>query len=475
LLVALSLASGQNPGVKTTISVDGMKYFLKVGIELLEQALLNLKIPDLSGDASTPVGNIDWTLTNIDLSQFTIQNSSVILDNQPQGVQINIIYVDITISMDWSYREVHWPHISDHGSADISSSTSAGVDTQVTTQNFRPQLLVLNDIVIIGKLDITLHGGASWLYQLFIDLFSGLIKTAVTNAIQQAITQNIDQGVNKALSSLVIQANIGKYIEINYELLGNPTITPTYFTIPELGEFYDIANPKECPCDRPALPDQVKGEMIEIMISEFMPSSLGFAVFSTGLLKVKVSQKDLPHWSPISLNTTDWFYLLPNLYKQWPNQLMFMNIYATQGPALDFSASNGATVTSYGELEMRVITSNGSAQAFVIGFEFSGAATVDLDQDFLIANVTYISGNFSVTSSNIGPFDISLLENLLNLLFSKGIVPLVDTVLNIGVPLPTIDGLSFVDPNIGYNDGYMYISSSFNYVPPSGKHFMTIG
>jgi hypothetical protein len=58
----------------------------------------------------------------------------------------------------------------------------------------------------------------------------------------------------------------------------------------------------------------------------------------------------------------------------------------------------------------------------------------------IYGNLTYLSGNFSLLSSNIGNFDVSLLDEILNLMFSKGVIPAVNVELAQGFPLPTVNG-----------------------------------
>lgn len=43
---------GQLPGFKTTLSENGLNYVRQVGVELLEQSISTLQIPDISGTTS---------------------------------------------------------------------------------------------------------------------------------------------------------------------------------------------------------------------------------------------------------------------------------------------------------------------------------------------------------------------------------------------------------------------------------------
>jgi hypothetical protein len=85
------------------------------------------------------------------------------------------------------YHEDSFPHISDHGSCDVSAS---GVSTSVTislglvpceslltcsgvSPTHEPTVNTASCSAGIGHLDVTFHGGASWLYNLFSGVIAG--------------------------------------------------------------------------------------------------------------------------------------------------------------------------------------------------------------------------------------------------------------------------------------------------------------
>ncbi len=90
-----------------------------------------------------------------------------------------------------------------------------------------------------------------------------------------------------------------------------------------------------------------------------------------------------------------------------------------------------------------------------------------MDGTTLYANLTYVAGDFAIAKSNVGTFDITLLNDLLKMLLAGGVVPEVNTKLKQGFPLPTIAGVTFVSPVLGWGDHYLYISSDVTYIPPS--------
>jgi len=466
----LVLIGAQFPGFKTTLSENGLSYLRTVGINLLNKFIGTLAIPNLSGEAKTPVGKIDWDLSEIHLDSFAVGSSNAqIVPNS--GILLSLSGVYSHVGLNWHYKEKSWPHISDHGSADIDVDVSATVSLQITTSNGRPVLKVASDSVDVTSLKIHLHGGASWLYDLFVNIFSHDIKNAISKALTEAISQNIDQGLNKALSTLPISEPIGPHQDavINFELIGNPQFTSNYMTVPELGEFYQHSNPQECPssiCPRSQTPDILTSQMLQMIITDFVGNSAGFTFFNLGKLVLKVTDKEIPSWSPIRLNTSSFKELLPALYNDYPNDLLQLNIYSTQPPHAVFT-SQGISVLASGNLEMMVVLSNGDlVSAFTLSGWAQTSGTASLSGQTLSGSLVYLKGNFTLLSSQIGPFDVGLFDDLLNLLFSHGIIPAVNTILKKGFELPTIKGLTFINPSIGFGQNFIYVSTDVQYTPP---------
>jgi len=370
--------------------------------------------------------------------------------------------------LDWHYRKKSWPHVSDHGSADVDVSLSAAVEIQITTSNGRPVLNVLQDSVNIGELKIHLHGGASWLYQLFINIFSGDIKKAITKALTDAITQNIDKGLNKALATLPISENIGKDAQINFELIGNPVFTSTYMQTPELGEFYARVNPQECPtgiCPRTQTPDVINSQMLQMIITDFVANSAGFTFLNLGKLKIAINDSDVPSWSPIRLNTKSFEYTLPALYDKYPNDPLEIVMYCTQAP-LGIFTPQGATIEAVGNLEVWVITDGQMIKAFTLDGSATSQGAALLSGTTLSGNLTYLEGNFTLLYSNIGPINVKIFDVILNVLFSEGVIPAVNTILKRGFVLPTVKGLTFINPSLGFGQDFLYVTTDVNYIPP---------
>jgi len=206
--------------------------------------------------------------------------------------------------------------------------------------------------------------------------------------------------------------------------------------------------------------------MAVMVISDFVASTAGFAFYQLGKLQVRIFDKDLPSWSPIRLNTTDFAGLLPQLYKLFPGYMMALNLYCTTNPLASFETT-GITVTGVGNLEVDVVLKNGSLfNAFVLNGTVQSSAVALLNGQVVYGNMSYLSGNFGLSSSNIGPIDVSSFVDLLNTLFADGVVPVLNGYLQNGFPLPSVPGLTFVNPEIGYGQDYIFVATDISYTPP---------
>ena len=92
-----------------------------------------------------------------------------------------------------------------------------------------------------------------------------------------------------------------------------------------------------------------------------------------------------------------------------------------------------------------------------------------MDGTILYANFTYMTGDFAIAKTNIGDFDINILNSLLKMLLGAGVVPELNTKLKKGFALPTVKGVTFVNPTLGWGNHYLYISTNIVYTPPTSK------
>jgi len=294
------------------------------------------------------------------------------------------------------------------------------------------------------------------------------MNNALSKFLGPAIVTNVNTGLNKVLSTLPMTVKVTPEVELSYALPSSPQFISDYVTVPILGEFYIINNHMEPPFPNPAIPSKITGEQFQIIISEFVPDSAAFSFYKLGKLRAVITDSMVPAWSPVRLNTSAFQDVLPGLYEKWPNKLFQITVEASQSPNVSLSTT-GALVMFYGTFKVDVIldSANHLANAFVLGGFITTSGFAYLKETTMYGNLTYINGNFYQVSSNIGDIEVGLLTFFLNMFFSKGLVPLIDVALKYGgIPLPVVNGLSFVNPKIQFGNKFLLVSTNIKYTPP---------
>lgn len=455
-------AAQQLPGFKTTVSQRGLTYFKDVGIAIMEMKLDEIVVPTINGDVNTPIGAISYVLSDMKFSSLNLPESSITL--LPEiGVALSISNTTAFVSMNWTYREDSWPHMSDHGSANIYvAETYINVTIPMGEVDGKPFASVGDCSAQIGHLDVNFEGGSSWLYNIFADIFAKQLKGALEQALAYEIRVAINEGSATALDSLPVVEQISDDVEIDYSMVDYPTFTESYFTFPLKGAFYQMSEHTESPFVPSPLPDSLTDEMVQMFIDDFLPNSAGYAYFKANRLQVSFTDDDLPTDAPLRLNTTYFIDMVPPLYKAFPDQLMEIDSFATQPPIVVFS-KEGAFVEALGNLNVYILPQRQLAFTLFVHMFCSGSA--GLDGLNITGKLKFMNASFSLQSSNIGDFDVSTLEDVVNFVLKQGAIPMANELLSAGISLPTIEGLDFVNPVIGWADRYLYISTDITYNP----------
>jgi hypothetical protein len=77
-----------------------------------------------------------------------------------------------------------------------------------------------------------------------------------------------------------------------------------------------------------------------------------------------------------------------------------------------------------------------------------------------------MTGDFYIAKTNVGEFNIGVLNSLIKLLLAAGVVPELNTILRQGFALPAVKGVTFVKPFLGWGSHYLYVSTNIIYTPP---------
>ncbi|CAI8057853.1 Lipopolysaccharide-binding protein [Geodia barretti] len=423
-----------NPGLRTALTSKGLNYACSVGIPILEKELLTVAIPDISGDADTPIGSISYSLSNIKLVSFKIPTASI--TSSSGGLSAQASGISIYVTADWHYREDSWPHISDSGSLDVSGSSISlevgvvmGADSKghatlsSTTCSFN-----------IGNLDVHFSGGAAWLYNLFSDDIADSLKDSLRGQVCDEAKSTINTQGNAALETLPVIVQVDSISEIDFRLLQSPSFTSEYMETLHKGEFYSIAHPVEAPFTPPPLPPIANTtKMIYFWLTDYIAESAGFVYTMAGALQYNITPDMIPSSFPFKLNTASFKALIPELYQKFPNWPMQLDLNATKPPDFTFSPSLGGNLTVFGDMAVEVVSpTNKSMQlAFVLGLILYADASVAVKTnksggDIATFNATFLKVDMTLLESNVGDFNVAVLQTVVNLVCTGFVIPTIN-------------------------------------------------
>jgi len=304
------------------------------------------------------------------------------------------------------------------------------------------------------------------------DLFGGQIKNLIQNALTNVVTNEINTNLNNELATMNIDVKIGSVADLDLALVSPITFPSTqYFVLPQHGEFYQQNNHVEAPFTPTNLPNSPQtAQMLQMYVDEYVPNTASWVFWKAGKMSAIINANQIPSDSPIQFNTSTWQTLVPPLYSKYPNYLMRAVINPIQSPTVTFSTGM-AVAFGEGSIEIDVIDpKNGSIiPAFTIGINITADGVASVVGQNITGNLTYIKSGVWLISSNIGSFNTQPLEGLVEFLTLVLIMPYFNYYLNVGIPIPTVDGFSVVSPQLAFGNGYLYVSTNVVYTQPKIK------
>jgi lipopolysaccharide-binding protein len=258
-------------------------------------------------------------------------------------------------------------------------------------------------------------------------------------------------------------APINNLLAIDYLIPVRSTFGNGFASFPFKGEIKNIQNPVEYPVPPPPLPVQSPPRMLRILLSEYTFGSGGFAYWQTGRLHTHVNDHNIPPNFPIRLNTSDWKYVIPGLYKSYPNLEMQIDLAVSQAPRVVISPA-GIDLTVQGNMVLSVIRGSVLIPCVTIALSTENNIYARLVQTTLIPSIKFESFNMKLTNSTVGPIgDIDGLNRVITTLLKDIAVPVANDVLATGFPLPVIKDTALVNPSITFGDHYLIVDTDFRH------------
>ncbi|XP_069099449.1 bactericidal permeability-increasing protein-like isoform X3 [Pleurodeles waltl] len=391
LLCTVLGSEASNPGLKGRITGKALEEVNKIGLDVLKSRLKEMTIPDQAGQY-----RMSWMMTayyevsGIQIQDLQIPESSMRFI-PGKGIELSIKNTIMKITGRWTAKL--W-FMNPGGSFDVfvSGLSLSSVLGATRDDSGRPSVREGSCSTTIGELRVTFKDGMSWLYNLFRKSLERPLRDLLYSKSCAAVRKMITD-LDQILRTMPVSVQIDQSAVFDYSLLEAPLITDQYSELDFKGEFYSSKHARD-PNFSPApfsMPDQT-GQMLYFGLSESFFNSAAFAYFTSGVMQVNLTQNKIPLNSPILLKTDDFENLIP---------------------------------------EDTVI----KGQVMISGQKLNGS--LDLD-----------SFRLSLVHSDVGPLEVDTLQAMLSEVLQILVLPEVNKILSRGFLLPTINGLTLVNPSV---------------------------
>ena len=460
----------ENPGLRAAITDKGLGLVCHTATAILEKALPTLSIPDISGRVKVKASfihtHIDYSVRNIKIDSLNIPGCS--FTPSASGLTLGSSGISVEITAHVKAQHKHFPHISASTDikvdlSDVSFSITFKLGRDAT--NGHATLSTSACSGDVGKVHVSFHGSSSWLYKLFDHNFESAMKKGFHSAFCSKVTDELNNKGKKALESLPLLSKVENLAMINYTLTQDPSYTDSYMAVFLKGAFQPQNQQIPIPfTPAPFPPVKTDGRMLYVWLSDYILNSAGYVLQQTGILHYTITPKLIPKGSLLQLNTSFFKTYVPSLYQHFPNMGVEIALKATKPPTVHLTPKGGE-LSAFGSIDMNVILPNNTVvTAFTLGISTELAIFAQIQSTGRItANATLVSSDIKLDSSNIGKFDATTIKVVLEIALKSFVIPALNKHASKGLVIPTVDGISFVNPELMFGENYGLVATDINY------------
>ncbi|EXB81102.1 Putative BPI/LBP family protein [Morus notabilis] len=463
LLLFFVPTSTQEQGFASVLISDkGLAFAKDFLIKKAISSMIPLQLPTAEKKVNIPVlGKADVVLSNITIYSADVPSSYA--KTGGTGVVLIISGATANLTMNWRYSgKILFVDVSDHGIATIKvEGIDVGMTMALEDQEGTLKVSILESGCYVRGLSIKMEGGASWFYQGLVDVFEDIIRSAV----EDAISSNIKEGVtmlDSLLQTLPKEIPVHDIAAMNVTFVGDPVLSKFSIELAINGLFTGIDNLGSSFYGK-GLVDLVdynaSNKMAVMLLHEKVFNSAASVFFNEGYMQWTVNEEQ--HQS--LLNTSSWKYIVPQLYKKYPNHAMELDISATSPPII-IILSNEVEATIYLDVTIAVLESSEVVPVACIALEITASCLPKIMGTYLMSTLKLKDFTTSLKWSKIGNLHIRLTKFVMSIILKTVILPYVNSNLQKGLPVPIVEGFTLENAEISCTDTELVISSDVSFV-----------
>ncbi|KAF3443371.1 hypothetical protein FNV43_RR13053 [Rhamnella rubrinervis] len=425
------------------ISQQGLDFFKDLLTAKAISSIVSLRLPHIEKTVKIPfVGNVDMVLWNISINEIDVGSSYTKLGDS--GIAIIASGLTCNLSMNWHYSYSTWLFpvvVSDEGRASIKvEGMEVGLTLGLGIQEGTLNLSLVDYGCAVQEISIILDGGESWLYQGMFNAFEEQIGSAVENAI----TKQLKEGslkLDSFLQALPKEIPLDDTASLNVTFVNDPLLSNSSIGF----EINGLVTPRQkVPVakyygkDSQPLLACSDSKMLGISLDEAVFNSASTSFFNAEFMKWIVDK--IPDQS--LLNTAGWRFIVPQLYKKYPNEDMNLNISLSSPPVITISEHQTIDVSICADLIIDVLEARKSIPVACISLVIRGSSLVKISGSNLAGSVKLNDFTMSLKWSNIGNLRMYLIQPMMWTIIQTVFLPYANSRLGKGFPLPIIHGFT---------------------------------
>ncbi|XP_020584347.1 putative BPI/LBP family protein At1g04970 [Phalaenopsis equestris] len=452
--------------ISAVISENGLVFVKDFLVEQVIQSLTPIRLPDIEKSVKIPIlGGVHVSASDITLYHINVSSSTV--NPGDTGIVIVASGASASLSLKWSYIYSSWIfvpiEVSDEGNASVQVE---GLEVNLTIRLENKKGTLALNVTQCGcymeDINITLDGGVSWLYQGFADAFEDQIRSAVENAITKKITAGTGK-LDSLLQSLPKQINMANIAPLNVTFVEDPVVRNSSIEFYINGLFVQSSRElvasylhKQSPVYSVYCGSTLK--MVGISINEAVFDSASMVLFEEGLFHWIVDK--VPDQS--LLNTASWKFIIPQLYRKYPNDEMQLNISLSSAPVVDIT-QKGFVATIFLDMIVEVFEGNTTIPVACISVDLTISGDADISGNKLVSRAHLNDFSLSLKWSEIGNFRMFLVQGVMRVFLNTVVMPYINIHLRKGFSIPSFHGLALQNAQLVTTNSNIILCSDLTF------------
>ncbi|XP_028905389.2 LOW QUALITY PROTEIN: BPI fold-containing family B member 4 [Ornithorhynchus anatinus] len=328
-----------------------------------------------------------------------------------------------------------------------------------------PRLVVERCDTLLGGIKVKLLRG------LLPNLVDNLVNRVLANVLPDLLCPvvNVVLGlVNDQLGLVNSLVPLGILGSVQYTFSSLPLVTGEFLELDLntlVGEAggglidYPLGSPAIAPHPpMPNLPPMGESTNSQLGISASFLASVLRLLQKNGVLNIDITDGTFEELPPLRTSTLG--ALIPKVFQQYPeSRPLTIKIRVPEAPTVTLQKDR-ALVRVLANAEIEVDQPNDVVTTIcLLDVESELLATFSVKEDKLMINTKLEKTTLTLKTSNVGNFDVSIMELLVRKIFKLAFLPAMNAMLGSGVPLPKLLDIDFANASIDVLQDLLVLST----------------